>query len=191
MQRFVYGNNVPAGGFFFYADPENGVPLIKDRDPTMLKQKLHAAYAKAGKPVPEDLQIRIEDYICRHVPEGFCYGEASGPRAWVLTPQQVKSRTVEYARMNGRVDPGTIKKRMAICGTCKYNNKNLCITCTGLQEFAAKLAGRTVIGMDDSMGICAADRVLLTLLVSVDIPQDTLEGRPENCWRLKSCPLTS
>ena len=183
--RFAKGGTVPPGGVFFYADPANGVPLIQDHNNLgVLVPKVRAAYVAAGKPAPEPLVDVVEAFICEHVPRGFCVGHYSGTPVFSLTPQAVKEKSTMDAASYGRVDPGTTKARMAICGSCAANSKSLCMSCTGLTAFAVKLAGRTQIAMDDSLGICRHDRIMVSLLVSLKTPTASPDGRPGNRWRL-------
>ncbi len=185
MLTFAKDGMIPPGGVFFYADPTNGVPLVQDHSSLQnLVRRVRAAYMTAGKPPPEPLHSVVEAYICEHVPRGFCVGQYKGAPVDFMTPQVVKENTRAAATSCGRADPGTTKMRMAVCGQCPANSRTLCLACTGLTEWAVKLAGRTQIAMDDSLGICKFDRVLLSLLVSLKGPPPKPDGRPEKCWRL-------
>ena len=185
MLQFAKGGSVPPGGVFFYVDEANGVPLTQDRNNLdSLVDKVRAAYAKAGKPAPEPLAQVVEAFICERVPRGFCIGQYTGNPPDFMTPQAVKERTRAAAAGCARVDPGTTLARMKVCGQCPQNAKSLCLSCTGLTDWAVGLAGRTKIAMDDSMGVCRSDRILVSCLVSLNRPGTKPDGRPENCWRL-------
>lgn len=186
MLEFAKGGTVPPGGVFFYSDPENNVAPVQNRGSlSSLIRDVRAAYVSANRPCPEPLGRIVEDYICRHVPPGFCMGTTNLPRARTLTPQETKANTQRVAISYGRADPGTIRRRLAICGVCSENTRTLCLSCTGLTDWAVRLAGRTRVAQDDSMGVCACDKVLVSLLVSVGMPAAAPDGvRPETCWRL-------
>lgn len=185
MLQFAKGGMVPPGGVFFYSDPANGIPLVQDlMNLPSLVAKVREAYAATGKPAPEPLAAIVEAFICEHVPRGFCVGQYSGDPVYFLTPQLVKEKTKAAAASCGRVDPGTVKSRMAICGMCKDNSKSLCLSCTGLTAWAVNLAGRTEIAMDASLGVCRQVSILVSLLVSLKGLPPTSGERPENCWRL-------
>ena len=183
MLQFAMAGTVPPGGVFFYSDPANGVPLLQDKNGfEPLISKVRAAYASAGKPTPEPLARVVEEYICNHVPRGFCLGTYLSHPPDYMTPQAVQSRSLAVSS-TGRVDPGTALSRMKICGSCPKNSKAICLSCTGLTDWAVRLAGRTKIGMDDALGICLCDRILISLLVSLNLPVVTPDDHPSACWR--------
>ena len=185
LLKFAKDGHVPPGGLFFYTDPANNVPLLQDaRGIDSLLEKVREAYRRTCKVPPPNLREIIEHFICLHVPRGFCIGEYPERPPDFMSPQAVKGRTREAADGFGRADPGTAKARMAVCGTCRANNKRLCLSCTGMTDWAVNLAGRTKIGLDDSVGVCNFDRILLSLSVSLRMPNVKPDGRPENCWRL-------
>lgn len=187
MLEFAKGGTVPPGGMYFYSDPNAGIPLIQERSNFgELVNRVRAAYLASGKPCPEPLVRVIEDYVCRHVPPEFCFGHTDLPRMRTMTPQEVKANTTRLSLSPGRADPGTVRSRMAICGACRENSRLMCLSCTGLTDWAVGLAGRTRVGQDDSLGICACDKVLLSLLVSLKLtpPADNAVLRPEKCWRI-------
>ncbi len=187
MLAFAKGGMIPPGGVFFYADPVNGVPLLQEPTSfTALVSRVRSAYLSAGKPAPEPLASTVEAYICEHVPRGFCIGSYTGNPPDFMTPQAVKERSRDAAARCARADPGTVKARAPICGGCVDNSKALCLSCTGLTDWAVKMAGRTKMGIDDSLGICRHDRILVSLLVSLNGPAPKPDGRPDNCWRLKN-----
>ena len=185
MLQFAKDGMIPPGGVFFYADPVNGVPLLQDMTSLQnLASRVRAAYVTAGKTPPEPLHAIVEAYICEHVPRGFCVGQYKGSPVEFMTPQVVKERSRAAATSCSRVDPGTVKSRMAVCGQCPANSRTLCLSCTGMTEWAVTLAGRTHIAMDDSLGICKHDRILLSLSVSLKGLPLNPDGRPEKCWRI-------
>lgn len=183
---FAKAGSFPPGGVFFYQDPENGVPLLQDKtNLESLLSKVAQAYTAAGKPAPEPLRAHVEDYICRHVPRGFCLGRYPENHPIFLTPHVLKDRCQELARKTPRrADPGTVLSRMNICGPCPANSKSFCLSCTGLTDWALRLARRTKIGQDEAMGVCTHAKIMVSLLVSLDpIASEPGENCPETCWR--------
>lgn len=184
---FAKAGFAPPGGVFFYEDLPNGVSLIRDTNSIeSLLNRVQEAYAKAGTTPPDRLRQHVENYICERVPRGFCIGTyPAGMDIDFMTPQAVKKRSTELARESGdrRADPGTTLSRIRICGDCKANAKNVCLSCTGLTDWAVRQARRTKIGQDDAMGICLHDKILLSLLVSLVLTPAERGSRPENCWR--------
>ena len=187
MPNLVFAKSgfFPPGGVFFYKDDANGIPLIQDKiNLESLLVKVADAYEKAGKPAPQPLRAHVENFICEHVPRGFCIGTYPANTPEFLTPQIVKRRSLEFANARPtRADPGTTLSRMRVCGACPANSKTLCLSCTGLTDWAVRQARRTKIGQDDAMGICLHDKILLSLLTSLDLTPVDRGDRPENCWR--------
>jgi hypothetical protein len=182
---FAKAGFVPPGGVFFYRDEANGIDLIQDRTSLdNLLQKVSDAYVKAGRPAPQPLRQHVENFICENVPRGFCIGAYPANATEFMTPQAVKMRSRAAAQSSAkRADPGTVLARMRLCGACPANSRHLCLSCTGLTDWAVRLAGRTKIGQDDAMGICLHDKILISLLTSLDLAPVERGDRPENCWR--------
>ncbi len=177
--RFRFQRLVPPGGWYFYLVPETEAMF---REPTLEGVRaVVVAHLKSNRlPVPEDLTARIEDYICRHVPPGFCDGKSSGPRARTVTLAQIREKTAALVSAGGRVTPGEARLRLGICGQCKSNDRRVCPSCVGLVGWCQRLVGRTCPG-DEWLGVCAVDAVALTAKIHVaQVPAD--EAYPANCW---------
>ena len=182
---FAKAGFFPPGGVFFYKDDAHGIPLLQSKSSLdALISMVEAAYLKAGEPAPQPLKAHIENFICENVPRGFCIGTYPANVPEFMTPQTIKRRSLELAQASAsRADPGTTLSRMRVCGACPANSKTLCLSCTGLTDWAVRQARRTKIGQDDAMGICLHDKILLSLLTSLNLASAERGDRPENCWR--------
>lgn len=179
MQKFRVKNLVPPGGRYFYEEPTTGVRL---ESPTKsgLTAEIQAHCRTNQLAVPKNLSDLIEDFMCERLPEGFCYG--TGPRAKVITLQQVKKRTSDLAAGNPRLTSGEARQRAAACGDCELNDRSACPTCVGLVSWSSRLAGNSIGGMGDWLGVCAVDSVALpTKIFLKNVPEN--DEYPTGCWR--------
>jgi hypothetical protein len=185
MLRFRVKNIVPPGGRYFYEVPESKA-LLEDFSMTGLLARIRGHYADNGLVVPSDIEARVEDHVCRHVPEGFCYGDLDGrPRARVVTLDQIRSKTTALAAGRPRAHPGLARQRAEICGKCSQNDRSACPTCVGLVSWAQRLGGNDLGGIANWLGICAVDLTAIPAKVQLkDVPDDP--GYPETCWRRTS-----
>lgn len=150
-----------------------------------LESQIRAHCAANKIAVPDPLNAAIEDHMCRHLPEGFCFGSTDGkPRARVVTLQQIKATTSQLAAGNPRVRIGLARARAAVCGACPNNDRTICPTCVGLVNWAQRLAGAKLGGVDDWLGVCAVDATALSAKVHMtNVPDNP--AYPENCWKVK------
>ncbi len=179
MMHFRFKHISPPGGWYFYTVPETETTF---REPTFERvMERIVSHLKVNKlPVPDDLAARVEDYICRHVPPGFCFGESTGPRARTVTLAQIRDKTAALVAAGDKVTPGEARLRLGICGQCKSNDRRVCPSCVGLIGWCQKLVGRSCPG-DEWLGVCAVDAVALTAKIHVaQVPAD--EAYPANCW---------
>jgi len=192
MLAFRVGNIVPPGGKYFFAVPETGV-LVEDYTRTGFHIKLRAHYLEHKLPVPADMERVAEDYMCRHLPEGFCYGDPDGkPRAHLLTLSDIKTRTTNCFAASGRklVTPGEARTRGLKCGACKLNDRSVCPTCIGLTQWALRSVGRYPSeAYTDWIGVCLVDGIALPAKVNVSIrqwPDDVkADDYDTGCWMLR------
>ena len=181
MQRFKSGRTVPPGGRYFFEVPETKC-VIEDLTWTGFLAKVRKHYADNELVCPDNLAEIAVDFMCRYLPERFCYGdEPSGIRAMTLS--DVKAATLKLAYQNGRVPPGEARERMQICGACPRNDRSMCPTCVGLVAWAEKLAGmRPAGGTGEWLGICGVDGTALPATTCMEnVPGG--EDYPDNCWR--------
>lgn len=182
MLRFISNRVVPPGNMYFFEVPETKVVFKHPSWMTLVKQ-VQAHYHENGLEVPKNLDALIEDGMCRVLPEGFCHGDDEGrPRRKAVTMSSIRKATMELAAGNDRVTPGEAERRARTCANCPLNDKTACTSCTGMQAWARKLAGRSVMGLDSALGICQVDCTALSAKVHMsEIPED--EDYPDNCWR--------
>lgn len=180
MLKFRAKNVVPPGSVYFFVVPETGVPFEGATMRHLLDQiKSHLLANSLA--VPPDLADIVEDYICRHVPEGFCYGDAEGrPAVRGVTLPQIKSATVALVASQARVSPGEVSRRVELCGRCPFNDRRMCPSCVGLIRWAQRLVGAKS-PRDGWLGVCAVDCVALAAKVHVtNVPKN--ENYPVECW---------
>jgi hypothetical protein len=182
MLTFANERTVPPGGAYFYTVPETGV-VFREFSLDRLMDKLASHYAENNLPKPGTLVVLVKDYMCRHFPVTFCIGDDDGkPRKKVVTLSIIRDETLKLAAGNPRVLPGEAKRRAIICSNCPKNDKQMCTSCSGLQSWARKLAGKSIEGLDAALGVCEIDATALSTKVHLqDIPDGDY---PENCWRI-------
>jgi len=183
--EFRVKNLVPPGGRYFYEVPETGVRL-EDPTSTGILRKAAAHLRENSLEVPKDsiLMAKIQDHMCRYLPDGFCFGDDSDgpPRAKVLTIQQIKTKTCSAAAGNPRVSPGTARSRAAICSKCPSNDRSACPSCVGITAWSTRLAGQSIGGMSEWLGVCEVDAVALPTKIFLKNVPDSPDY-PDGCWR--------
>lgn len=184
MLRFRVSRVVPLGGKFFYEVPETKV-LLQHPTRSKLIYMIRAHYAENGLDTPANIEALLEDFMCRRMPESFCHGDDEGRgKVRALTLPMIRKNTLALAENNPRVDPGDADVRARICSTCPQNDRTMCPSCVGLTEWARKLSGRTLSGLDSVLGVCRVDCTALSAKVHMsEVPDD--ETYPDNCWRRK------
>lgn len=146
--------------------------------------KLYQHYKLNDLTVPENLQELIEHQMCQRLPEGFCVGVGERThRAVTLT--QVRERT-QALLGEGLVTPGEARRRLDICGECKYNDRRMCSSCVGLVDWARRLVKRNT-PRAEWLGVCGIELTALAARVHLKANPDA-EGYPPNCWVGKESP---
>jgi hypothetical protein len=179
LRTFVRPNVVPPGGRYFYEVPETKVYFEAPSLPG-LETHLRRYYQANGIPVPANLMVLVEDFICRRMPKGFCSG--GDPEVRVVTLAMVRERTVEVLS-RPLVDPGTAALRGKICGQCKHNDRTLCPSCVGLVAWSLQVVGQLQQGYHNWLGVCELDCTAVPAKIyskSVQVPEGY--SRPEGCW---------
>jgi len=181
MLTFAHKRTVPPGGAYFYTVPDTGV-VFREYSYDLLLSKLADYYNENKLTPPDNMKAVVEDYMCRFMPETFCHGDDDGkPRKKVVTLSTIREETLKIAAGNPRVLPGEAKRRALICSECPRNDRQMCTSCSGLQAWARKLAGKSIEGLDAVLGVCEIDATALSAKVHLqDIPDGDY---PENCWR--------
>lgn len=185
MMAFRVRNIVPPGGRYFFTVEQTGVRLEAFSMSGLLGQ-LRAHLLDNKLPLLPDPQAAVEDFMCRQLPEGFCFGDLDGrPRTRVLTLQQIKEATNTLAAGNPRVLPGEARRRAEICSGCPRNDRSVCPTCIGLVAWSRRLAGQSIGGRDEWLGVCTVDGTALP----AKIHMSRISANPEyptQCWRSNS-----
>jgi len=184
MLKYKVRNVVPPGNRYFYtvSETDTGFEHSVQSQLELMVQE-HLVVNKL--PVPADLSALIEDYICRHVPESFCFGEDEGrPRARVVTIFTVKDATQRLFAVNRKfVEQVVANRRASVCAQCTRNVLGACSSCTGLPSWVAGLLERRLTPLDKSLGLCYIDGSMLTAKVFAAASQVSQpDGHPENCW---------
>lgn len=167
MLKFARRNVGPPGGMYFYVVPETDQRF---EYPTFIGLELlvREHYYNNDIRLPEALPAAIEDYMCRHLPEGFCTGRTDGEvrRAKTLTFWVVSDNTFRMLSHDGVFEkPEEAERRAKICLSCNNNLMGICSSCSGLKlRFAAQMRGLSTT-QDRFLGVCAIDGSLLTAKV--------------------------
>jgi len=186
MLEFRVKNNYPPGGRFFYEVPETKTFFSSSAGRQDLLDKIRQHYAVNRLRAPENLAALVDDFICRHVPDGFCDGDDDGkPRSPFrnLTFWQVEKKT--RAAMVGRrlTAPDEAEKRAAICLSCSLHVRNMCTSCNGLLAVVKALVGSQVTNIASFVGACGATGCLVAAISHLAEPKVCYEGSlPTGCW---------
>lgn len=180
LQRFAHRASVPPGGQYFYQHPDDDV-VVSDFTMRGCVRKAVQRLRGAAIEVPGDLEALIEDYMCKHLPQGFCTGPRPMDQQPVVTMIQVRQLTQERTRGRRRVTPGEVRERIDICLRCPMNDLRICPTCSGMTGWALQLVGRDRAAQDAYLGVCRVDHVLLP--AKVTLANNPILGQPpDNCW---------
>jgi hypothetical protein len=180
---FANSRTVPPGGLYFYDIPEFGMYMesLSWRD---LLAKVRGQYGANQVPPPVNLELMIQDYMCRKLPKGFCIGETPEGAKHPLTFWDIKDRTTSMLLRGRRalVPLLQAKSRAEVCANCKQNDRSMCPTCIGLNAWARLQTKQSVPGSELWLGVCEVDGVSLVARVNMlDAGTRTAE-HPEGCW---------
>lgn len=191
MLRFKVQNIVPPGGKYFYFVEQTSTHFEAYTLEDVLR-KVHDNLTANGHPVPENLKALVCDYICRHVPEKFCIGDAENrPRIRALTMFQIMEFTsLLFKRFTVSRDKFFVAqpeavRRAGICAKCPENNRTICTTCNGLKPWAAKMVANRKTNLDKILGVCTICGCVLSAKIHVALEYLKGSGKtvyPLNCW---------
>jgi hypothetical protein len=168
-----------------------------------LLARIKQHYKDNNLPLPDDWQERVEDQMCKQLPEGWCTyvdGVPANPENNITAENIVKGITSLYKMaietLKGEdvfVSQDEANQRAAICARC-YQNKpsNFCMGCGAMRqvtELVAKVKGSRKTTSDSRLqncGICgcrneAIVHVKRNILLSGE-KSATTESRPNWCW---------
>jgi hypothetical protein len=176
---------VPPGGMYFFEVAETST-MFRHPSMTGLLEVVERNLRENKLPVPENLRAIIEDFICRNVPPGFCFGDPEGkPVARTITLGDIRKGTQDMVlNGGGRVDQGKARQRLDIClNNCPNNDRRMCPSCVGLISWAQKLVG-TSCQRDAYAGVCSVDATAIPAKIHVKNVAAN-EAYPPTCWVAK------
>lgn len=184
MLKFRIKRIIPPGGLYFFEVEQTKTMF---RSPTMssLLAQVERHLQENKLEVPENLPALVEDFICRNVPEGFCYGDPEGrPITKAVTLANIQNNTQDMVNAGGGVvAPGVARQRLETCLQCPANNRKMCSSCIGLISWARKLVG-TSCPRDSYAGVCTVDATAIAAKVHVKNIAPNADYPPE-CWVMK------
>lgn len=190
--KLKYQDMEPPGGWV-YRDLDTNVwisSLISLKD--LVQQVIN--HRRLNKlPIKDDLADFIEASICYRVDPTLVIGlpENTDPSKEMLTIFKVNKYTTNFLqkwRRDGQelVDNNSANDRAALCANCHYNNRQICLTCKGIDNWIYGWTQRKTIH-DDKIGICQCDAVVL--YASVHAKNATVKPAgfeimyPAYCWK--------
>lgn len=200
MERFKYKIFVPPGGRWFYEVPETKVFLSSNDSEGDLLWHVRQHYLANKLPVPDNLQAVVQNYMCLHLPEGFCEGELeplakrAAPLTFFSIVQFTQALVHKLTKADFFVSQEEAERRARICLRCPENSKNLCTTCNGLRSLAAALIGnRQATSVDAKLEACAVCGCALRAKLHVNrayIAESAkrLKEYPPYCWMVTNEP---
>lgn len=186
-RRFKIPYAVPPSRKFFYQIP--GGPYVETScDWAAIEQEVRRRCADSGLEAPEPLRECIEDYMCDHLPDGFCTGRATKPMVTYSAVLEGTDKIVKTAAKSGdfgHILADKVDSRAAACLSCPAHSMGLCLTCNGLlAHFERWLAGRAT-EYDRTLRVCTATRAAIPLLLHVGETAMPVAEYPDGCWVLK------
>lgn len=190
--RLMSTSRVPPGGAWFYTIPETQAKFEDRMSLFGLIQKVSEHYRANNLPVPEDLRLKIEQFICENTPSGVCTGGSGNYRKLdffsILTATEllIKRRITKAEAFY--VTKEEADHRASICANCPLNLRHMCTTCNGLRETFKKLVASRTTSYDSKLGVCEACGCGLSAKVHISnkylppMPEDTKDKVPDYCW---------
>lgn len=187
MLSFKYQNFSPPGGRWFYTVPETGLYLESALGMHDLLGRIEQHYAAIKKPVPESLQLLVEDHICLRVAAGFCCGK--DPRSKDQQPPTFfeiigNMETFFRGKAPSYVAHREADIRATTCTRCENNSLAMCTSCNGMRQQATQFVSGRKLPQDAFLGVCTKIRIPCNALVHVAEPPGA-EGLPGHCWIVK------
>ena len=186
-RKFKVEFSVPPGRKFFFQIP--GGPFVETSCSwgEIEQEVLRKIEENKLPPIP-NLRAEIEDYMCRHLPDGFCTGAATDPP---VSYMRVVSATREIlssaskAGKYGHVTADRIDARALACMGCPMHSMSLCLTCQGiLSDFSRYIAGRNT-PYDRTLRVCRACMAAVPLILHADESAMPEADYDAGCWVLK------
>jgi len=183
--------------------PETGYK-ITERALDDLYTKIYVHYKNNDIPLPDDWKARVEDSICRSLPDSWCYYEDSdavAPRPPALTTESVMKGIASLASIVKEVVSGEsiyvsqdeADARARICSRCNLNqNLGVCMGCGAMKavtDLASNIKGGRTTKLDARLQNCSVCGCRNDTIVHISKKvllsgekTETTEARPSWCW---------
>ena len=195
MAKFRRPNQFPPGGAYFYTVEKTGRFFESRTSLRAIAREVSEHLGVNGLPVPapHEMELEIQDYMCKRLPKGFCDDKSAGVPGIDFfsiikaTELLVNKRT----KPDFYVTQNEANRRASICQHCSLNLRSYCTACNGMkQTFAGLIGGRRATHYDDNLGVCAACGCGLSAKVHVndkylDSSKEEQAKLPAFCWLKK------
>ena len=193
--EFINHGTTPPCGWIYSISHEGARYAFQSSMRSGLLGKLKAWYSAKALPWPGDDEMvaRIEAFICRRLPKGFCKG-GYGTAAKIFSAKGIRDATRGFAYKALRhpdqylVSMAEAERRAKVCASCKGNLHGICTSCAGnefMDLFAMyERAGRTT-PYDSVLDTCEACGCLIKTKVHISMELLALTKKhryPKNCW---------
>jgi hypothetical protein len=200
--KFINTREAPHNGYTFVV-PETGF-RITERALDDLYSKIQRHYDNNDIPLPSDWKERVEDSICRSMPESWCYyqdSDAPAPRPPTLTAESVLKGIASLATMVKEVVRGDsiyvsqeeAERRASICSRCNLNQGiGVCMGCGAMKavtDLASNIRGGRSTSYDFKLQNCSVCGCRNDTIVHISKKvllsgekTETTEARPSWCW---------
>ena len=190
LPKLKYRNMEPPGGWV-YRDLNTGMYItsLHNLDDLISKCKAHRHANELE--IPVDFAERIEASIAYSVLPELAIGLPEGRKASneMMSLFKVNKNTNNYL-LDWRLKHGMqmvsqdeADKRALQCVGCKENNRIICLTCKGIDQWVNSWTKRST-KHDKSLGVCACDNIVLYATLHSTLP--TTGEFPEGCWKNES-----
>lgn len=182
MSRHTIKNirSAPPGGKWIWSDPDHYVEAFT------YDEAVDTIMSETGCSRSTAMEL-LGEYMCSHMPEGFCYGDAPDDLRGATVPYYL-NRASEYVELpDATVDK--IIDRMTVCLQCPMHRRDFCIGCTRAHKHIYRMfdGRRAPLPGDLKSGVCACAGTLEMVVASVEYPDGapewTMAPVPETCWR--------
>lgn len=193
--RFHHRTSVPPIGYVYEIIHDGASFTFQGHSMEQLLRQLKVWYYSKEVEWPGDgeMEARVQEFICKYVPPGFCTGGTDMPKVPFLSTPAIRdgTRLIIKRMVKGKkalVPPEEAERRARICANCPQNLHGICTSCAGnefqdLFQWFVSRGRRTTV--DSVLDTCYTCGCLLKAKVHVDLEVlKTLEKHsyPSNCW---------
>jgi len=178
----------PPSGWRFI-DPDTRFPFKAFCKEELLSKVV--AHRNANKLlIPDDLAERIEDWMCRDMPDGICVDSESGApmRGVTRVAETLVNATLGVFKKSRIVKEKEANSRAGVCAGCSHNVLVPgCGSCRGVNHIIQGMIGSRWTAVDSKLNSCERCGMLLRVLVhcgtaAIKGSVDARISKPENCW---------